>query len=451
MINIWHINMEMTWNYKVGSHDSPESSTWNNILQDILFENNYKRGKNCYYPPVNTVFSNLQLFPEFSSRDYSLIAILYLAEFSRGAFFITYLPLYTTEILGWSLAVAGLSASAHFLTENLFKILAGWHIDRYGRVIIRAGLAIALVSIVIIKIWTNHITLITFSAILGLGLSPLWAGVLSEFAPAHKKDRSTRISLILAAWLAGAGTGSAIINFFISQNYELAFWVILGSLITAFVIEQCVSGSEINTGKSDLYRSIGETVRELLDNKTVTRLLLPGIFLQTLSASILLPVIPVFATQKLGLDHRQYGFLLLAGGAVTVLCLVPMGKLTGKVKLKPILSGSFFAASAALAGLAVSGSSNNALQWVLALGVSYSVLLPAWNTLLSKAIPTEKPATGWGVFSTIEGFGISLGPAAGGIIAGRCNSGEVLIVTAGILMIMALFYLFYPIERLFDK
>ena len=75
-----------------------------------------------------------------SKRDLGLLMVLFLMEFTRGAFFLTFLPLYAVNYLSISVAAAGLAVSAHYLFETLFKSTAGWELDRRGLWIIHLGL-----------------------------------------------------------------------------------------------------------------------------------------------------------------------------------------------------------------------------------------------------------------------------------------------------------------------
>lgn len=384
-----------------------------------------------------------RILPVLSAGEYSLLAVLFMAEFSRSAFFITFLPLYTTGFLGWSLAAAGMAASAHYFTETMLKLFAGWHFDRFGKPVIQGGLILCLLSLALART-NSHQGLIAASAIFGLGLSPLWAGVIAMVAPAQKKDRSSRVSMVFAAWLAGMGSGLSLINFFISISYDLAYLVITGFLSAALLLSLFIPApASVRTGTAPL----SAAVRRMVSNRHITRLLLPGMFLQTLSASIMIPVLPVFATQKIGLSHDGYGILLLAGGAAAVASLAPMGRLADKISIKKLLFTGLLSSSAALAFLALGGNTGNSLIIVIALGVSYSAVLPAWNTLLAGAVPPERQATGWGLFSTVEGLGISAGPAIGGLMARALSLEAILLTTSGILSIMAVFYGLYPLER----
>ncbi len=387
-----------------------------------------------------------------SIKDCALTTVLFLAEFSRGAFFLTFLPLYTTEILGWTIATAGMAASVQYLAETLVKSFAGWQLDRHGRPVLLGGLLVGLAALAAVRVHPHPGLLIAAAGLFGLGYSPLWIGIITQVAPAGIINRSSRIGLVFTAWLAGMGSGLTSINFFISAGYDAAFGVIIGSFLGALAIGGLFypRASSGRSGPGIPPASILPAFRSLALNKAVTRVLLPGMFLQTMSASLLVPVLPVFARTRLGLSHDGYGLLILAGGAAAVLFLIPMGRLADKINLKTILFSGFACSSAALTGLALAGNKDNALAITLALGVSYAAVLPAWNTLLARSIPAERQATGWGIFSTVEGLGIAAGPAVGGILARYWSPPAALLATAGLLAAMALFYLAYPVERFFS-
>lgn len=387
----------------------------------------------------------MTLLPSLKAGEYRLLSVLFMAEFSRSAFFISFLPLYTTEMLGWSLATTGAAASAHYFTETMVKFLAGWHLDRFGKPVIQAGLLICLLSLGAASLYPHPALLIVSSAIFGLGLSPLWIGVITGVAPVKRKDRSSRISLVFTAWLAGMGSGLSLINFFMSVSFKLAFVVIMAFLLAAFILSLFFSTiAKGMNGPEDF-----KPLFDLFSNKPLTRLLLPGMFLQTLSAGIMIPVLPVYAREKIGMSLDSYGTLLLVGGAATVASLLPMGRLTDKLNLKIPLFTGLLSTSAALAALALAGSKSNSLFIVLALGVSYGAVLPAWNTLLARTIPTDRQASGWGLFSTVEGLGISAGPVMGGSLTAFLGPVEVLLITSGVLLFMGVFYLLYPVENFF--
>ncbi len=131
------------------------------------------------------------------------------------------------------------------------------------------------------------------------------------------------------------------------------------------------------------------------------RLLLPGMVLQTMGAGMLIPILPSFAEDRLGLNGKQYSLLLLAGGALTVLGLIPLGRLSDKLGGKKWFLVLGFCCIGG--GLYLLGHEPALWQCMLltgALGLSYAALLPAWNALLANYVPPMQQGLGWGIFST---------------------------------------------------
>lgn len=375
--------------------------------------------------------------------------MLLLIEFTRGAFFLTFLPLFAVNYLGISVAAAGLAVSTHYLAETLSKGAAGWQLDRRGHSTMLIGLLFGLAALVLMKLYPSSLLLLTGSAILGLGVSPVWLAVISEVAPVQLKERSARMGIIFAVWLAGGGGGPVIINFFIARDYSIAFWLLIFLWgIALAVTATLLPGAEGKTGTDPGY-SFKKEVSSMLQNQAVKKILLPGMFLQTLTGGLLLPLLPLYAQNKIGLEPNQYAILLLIGGAAAALSFLPMGRLADRVTLKLILSAGFGMSALSLAAFSVVRNAFNAYLLAALIGFSYAAVLPAWNNLLARAVPPERQATGWGVFSTIEGMGVAIGPAIGGVVAKYMGIQAPIIMSTTLLAIMSLFYMFYPVERFF--
>jgi MFS family permease len=78
------------------------------------------------------------------------------------------------------------------------------------------------------------------------------------------------------------------------------------------------------------------------------------------------------------------------------------------------------------------------------LGLSYAAVLPAWNAFLAHFIPQEQKGVGWGLFSSLEGIGIILGPVIGGWLAVRYNDSLAILISGLLFFIIALFYFLFP-------
>ncbi|MEW6274358.1 MAG: MFS transporter [Bacillota bacterium] len=387
-------------------------------------------------------------------REAGLLFLLFITEFARGAFFFTFLPFWVVNYLGFSITVVGFAVSAHYLTETIFKTIAGWEFDRLGRPILVGGLLLSFVSLLVFKSWPVAPLMIAAAGLFGLGFSPLWLGVMSMVAPVGTPNRATRISMVFATWLAGAGSGMVSVNFIMARNYDAVFWVVIAlwtlSLIFAWFSTEKnkpAPGTTPDPGSANILKAL----KYMVTNKITINILFPGMFLQTLAAGLLLPVLPLFVQHYLHLNHNQYGLLLTAGGVTAVVSLLPMGYLADRVALKFLLGAGFGLSSLLLGCLIYSSGAAGAFLLAVLLGFSYAMILPAWNSLLAKIIPPDSQAMGWGVFATIEGLGITVGPALGSVVARLIGMPATLLTTTGVLLIASFFYLFYPLEKVLAK
>lgn len=382
-----------------------------------------------------------------SKKELGLILLLFLIDFIRGAFFLTFLPLYAVNFLGISVAATGLAVSAHFLGETLCKGAAGWQLDRKGYPVLILGLLIGLATLLIMKHNSSPAVLVFGSAALGLAVSPVWLAVVSVVAPVQYKERATRMGLVFAVWLLGGGSGPVVINFFIAAGFNEAFWLLIFLWVCALLVTMLMLPvTERKTVESPNF-SFWKEVSRLAQNQAFKKILLPGMFLQTMTGGILLPLLPLYATNKLGLSPNQYALLLLIGGGAAAISFLPMGRLADFLRLKVLLGCGFAMSAISLVLFSLAHDLTSACLLAALVGFSYAVVLPAWNNLLAKVIPPDRQATGWGVFSTIEGLGIAAGPTFGGLLAQTYGIPAALFLSALLLAIMSCFYFLYPVER----
>jgi len=139
-----------------------------------------------------------------------------------------------------------------------------------------------------------------------------------------------------------------------------------------------------------------------------------------------------------------------------VLFMIPVGHLADHWGTKGFLVAGFTMASLSLLVLVSYGNARN-IWWIGALvGLSYSLIQPAWNALLAGAIPPEHRGVLMGLFMSVEGLGFGLGPLVGGFLGevqGRLGGLTLtglttpFYVSSICLAIMALVYLIYPFHQ----
>lgn len=372
-----------------------------------------------------------------------LSSMLFVLEFVRSALLISFLPAYAVNHLGISLTVVGLAVSIHYMADTLVKLAAGYLLDRFSsRLMLHVSFAISLIGLVIVFFGHQPWLIVTGAALIGGGVSPVWLIVLSSI---RENGRGSQMGAIYTIWLVSLGGGPIALNFVMDVGYTVSFWLLTLMLLIGWAVALRTK-MELGT----IHRSvpIREQLAQLRSKLVSMKTLVPGMVLQTAAAGLLVPVLPTFATQQLGLDYSSYSLVLIVGGVVTALGLIPMGRLSDKWGHRRFLVAGFAGLAAALIMLLSSTGLTLSLLLAAALGLSYAVLLPSWNAVLSAFVPNEQKGTGWGVLSSIEGIGVMAGPVLGGWVGGHFNETVTVAVSAFLLAAIAIYYMIVPKRQL---
>lgn len=377
------------------------------------------------------------------STHWLLMAVLGLAEFSRGALIIALIPSYITGPLAAPLILVGWAISSHYFMDTVFRGPAGWLVDRVGPArVLTMGMAVEVVAL-IGTMNTQHPDLaVFFVAMLGIGTATHWPAVVTganRLTPSS--SRASVMGLVFAVWLAGSGLGPILINFLMEGRDRVAFLILIAADVLAFAITMALTDRRL-APLGHKPHPVHGWFKLLWPFRSV----IPGMFLQNLTLGVMIPLLQPFTHQILHLSHWQFAGLLLGGGAFAVLLMVPMGKVTDRFGLKIPLVGGFFMAGLALAMM---GTVRNFLLLIAVGGVTgmaYAMILPAWNTFLAKMIPQEIEGWLWGVFMTVEGLGMAVGPIVGTRLF-EISPGLPFFVSAVVLAAMGVLYWTLPFER----
>ncbi|MFZ5596868.1 MAG: MFS transporter [Bacillota bacterium] len=365
--------------------------------------------------------------------------ILGFMEFVRGALVLSVIPLYGRHVTGLGLGVIGAAISLHYLLDNIFRLPAGWLTDRYGpKRLLSAGIIISSAGVAIIYYHWSPVSFVLGAGLFGLGISPAWPAAMSAVTsrvPAQQAGEA--LSKVFIAWLAGTGLGPLIINFIIDRSYNIVFLVLSGAMAAGLLFTVSAKlPPATGTGKVNSLDFLKGLTRNLLSLKIIY----PGMFVQTMSIGILMPVLTIYALKVFGLSAEQLNFVLLGGGGFTVLLLIPVGKIIDRLGIKGPLVGGFLLAAISLFLLPLQSLITGALTTGAILGIAYAFILPAWNGLMARAVDPEKRGSMWAVFMTIEGLGTATGSLLGGKMGDVFGYRAPFFASSVILFSMAVFY-----------
>ncbi|UQZ84738.1 putative glycolipid permease LtaA [Paenibacillus konkukensis] len=367
--------------------------------------------------------------------------ILFLVEFVRGAFLVSFLPTYAVKALGFSVTAVGWAVSIHYITDTLIKCFAGYLLDRFPlRFIVPLGLAVSMGGLWLMYSVHSLWLLIAASALFGIGLSPIWLVCLSKVRPEH---RAEHMGMLYTCWLAGLGSGPIVLNFIMDKSYSLSFWIMLVLWGIGLALSLLITNTKLSAPEPI---PLQQQIAMLWERLRSMKKLVPGMTLQTMAAGMLVPVLPGFTTNYLGFNYSQYSYLLIAGGLLTVGALIPMGRLSDRFGKKWFLVLGFAAFALTLFSLTLAFHLWVAMLLAAVLGISYAAVLPAWNALIAHYVPKNHEGMGWGLFSSVEGIGVIIGPVLGGWIADTFSESMTVLASAVLLGAIAVYYFLSPPE-----
>lgn len=383
---------------------------------------------------------------------FQLLLIMFLVEFVKGALLVSMLPIYFSSALGLSALTLGWAFSLQYVGDNALRGPVGWALDAWGyRATISAGLAVTCGAAAMLAFLQTAPWMIAGCFLLGAGTSPIWPCVAAGATGAAGKEGSgTMLGAVYAAFFAGTGSGPTAINLFVKgADMRLPFRIVLGmaaaALLAGLLLPRRRGGSKSEAAASRA--APGGSIWKLLQNVPAGKLLYPAMFLQTFALGVLTPIITLYAREDLGLSPNEFSLLLLTGGAATMLLLLPVGRWTDRFGTSRFLHAGIPVSAAATAALPFVEGRTQLFAAVVAVGIGYALVIPAWNALVAKAIPRERRGSVWGAFLTIEGAGFAVGPIVSGWLWEGAGHRAPFLVSAGVLVAFFVLHMFISFRK----
>lgn len=384
----------------------------------------------------------------FRGARLASLIILGLCEFVRGALLFSILPIYVVHVLGLSPEIVGYAIAAHYFLDTSLRSPAGWFIDRYGqKLVLLIALSVGWLGLCMIIRAHQNVTVILGSGWLGIGMAFVWPAVISRVTSGMSAEHNaTAMSGVIMAWLTGSGLGAVSMSFLLGDHMTGGFIGLLSFWLCAVLLSIFAMSSKRILGMP----SKTTYFRQLISDLYSVRLLFPGMFVQTFAMGVLLPVFVLYARYQLGLDGKMYSSLLVAAGAATVLLQIPVGRFVDRQGYKPYLISGFILSSIMLPIIVQMHTLPHLFLAVVGLGAAYAFILPSWNSVLAHSVTPQRRAVMWGVFMTVEGLGMAIGPLVGTQLWRNVNPTAPFYAAAFILLLMAAFYTFAPLEKVFQ-
>lgn len=388
--------------------------------------------------------SSLNNFKQ-SNNFIIMLVILFLMEFARGMYILSYLSLLPTATT-IAVGITSTAISIHFISDAATNFVIGFLLKRFGsKIVLTSGFLLAFASLFLV-IWlpTNPIVLIASAMLLGIAVSPIWVIML---ASVEEKSRGKQMGYVYFAWLLGLLVGMISMNLiFKFDPTNFAFMMSLVVLI-AWILYYFVKIRLTNYNT----RPVSEQLGQIVDVTKKHLILFPGILLQGASITALVPILPIYATKVVGVSTVEYTIAIIIGGVGCAISMLFLSKIidnNGKTFMYAMIFGGFVLYAIMI--FALSLITNIYIVWGLAIfiGLMYGLLLPAWNTFMAAHIHPDEQEETWGVFNSIQGFGSMIGPIVGGLIKEFTKSvNNTFYFSAAVFLLLAIFYGYYFISN----
>lgn len=363
-----------------------------------------------------------------------------------GAMYQSFLPLYVKD-LGASIRQIGLFFTLAQIVPLFLQILGGWISDTLGRLrAIAIGSVfgvIGFIPLVIADRWEWLLIAMAVGSIARALVGPSFDAFIAEHSSEENRGRvfgiSQAIFMIvsvvgppLGGWLAGS-YGFRLMLLVAGVFYFIAMVMRLSMAREAAKGESSAPQKlSFDSLKTNLRTMFGMIVSGGL----VTWILLTD-GLRDVSFQFSENLLPVYMQDIGGLSLQQIGWVTSVFGICMMLTTIPGGWLSDKVGERVgIAIGMIFMSFALLLFINIPGE----VQWLYYIGwgmagIGIGILTPAYQSLISKAVPANMRGTAFGLFSTSLGV-ISLpSPWIGAQLWDRVNPQFPFMVTAIVLLL----------------
>jgi MFS family permease len=340
------------------------------------------------------------------------------------------LPLYLQE-LGADIGQVGLFFTLGAIAPLLFQVFGGWLSDAIGRLqaVAIGSLAGVVGYAVYILAPSWHWLLIATAtgAMASSFVAPSYMAFIAEESTEQNRGRVYGLSstLFQIVGIVGPPVGG-----YLSQYLGFrALFIISGALYTlATAIRLWMARGASHAADSPrekpsfarLRTDLGAMVGLVLAGGIVTWIFISD-GVRDVTFGMAFQLLPLYMQNLMGMSNVQIGWLSSINSVATMLFLTPAGWLSDKRGERVGIVGGFALIAAAVALFLRSQTFGGfVVVWAL-FGVGSALTDPAYNSLISKAVPLKLRGTAFGLFSTSIGI-ISLpAPYVGALLWERVN------------------------------
>jgi MFS family permease len=346
------------------------------------------------------------------SRKLLLFMVAMVLANTGGSMYGPLLPLYLKE-LNASVIQIGLFFTLSQIIPLALQIIGGWISDSLGRL-----RSIAMGSVAGVFSYIGLILAPTWQWVLvGEGLSsitrslvgPSFSAFIAEESAEESRARVFGITetIFMVVAVIGPPLGGWLAD---TYGFKLMLGVAGGLYLAATIIRigmarMAAQGKEADPQKlsmKSLRRDLGLMFGMIMAGGLITWVLLTD-GVRDVAFSMSFTLVPVYLQDIGGMSIQQIGWLESIFGIFVMLITIPAGWLADrKGDRVPIVLGFFLEFLAMMAFIRVSDFIGYAVAWAL-FGLGVGLMSPAYQSLISKAVPEKMRGTAFGLFQTSLG------------------------------------------------
>jgi MFS family permease len=332
------------------------------------------------------------------------------------------LPLYLKE-LNASVVQIGLFFTISQVIPLVVQILGGWVSDMLGRLRSIAIGSVAgnltYIGFIFAPTWQWVMSGMVFSAITRSLIGPSFNAFIAEQSSENTRARVFGITdtLFMIVSVIGPPLGGYLVDAYGFRIMLAVAWLfyLVATIIRVLMARSAARGHEAHPQKLSLpglRTNLGAMFGLLISGGVITWILITD-GVRDIAWSLSNNLFPVYLEQIGGMSYQQIGWLGSIFGLCMMLITMPAGWLADhKGERVGIVLGFFGEFVSMITFMQVKGFWGYAVVWGL-LGISAGMMSPAYNSLISKAVPEKIRGTAFGLFGTSVGLVSLPAPAIG--------------------------------------
>jgi MFS family permease len=346
------------------------------------------------------------------SRKMLLFMVAMVLANTGGNMYGPLLPLYLKS-LNASVVQIGLFFTLSQIIPLALQILGGWISDSLGRLRSIAMGSVAGVfsylGLILAPTWQWVLVGEGFSSVTRSLVGPSFSAFIAEESAEESRARVFGITetIFMVVAVVGPPLGGWLAD---TYGFRIMLGVAGGLYLIATIIRIAMArtaarSKEANPQKlsfSNLKRDLGLIVGMILAGGLVTWILLTD-GVRDVAFSMSFTLVPVYLQEFGGMSIQQIGWLESIFGIFMMLTTMPAGWLADKKGHRlPIMLGFLFEFLAMMTFIRVSDFIGYAVAWAF-FGLGVGLMSPAYQSLISKAVPEKMLGTAFGFLQTSLG------------------------------------------------